>query len=124
MSDAEKTTTRNPDVDFERSDMSVGVIAALAAAALAYVCLAPFALTLIFRPALGDADRQLTIHPPGPRLQLDPPADLAALNAHAATQLESYGWVDRDKGIAHIPLAQAMKDLAARGIPDFPKAQP
>jgi hypothetical protein len=96
----------------------------LALVVLAYVCLTPFVLTHIYRTALSDADRQLTISPPGPNLQLDPPADLAALNAHETTQLEGYGWVDRDKGIAHIPLAQAMKDVAARGIPDFPKAQP
>ena len=124
MSDSEKTGPRNPEVDFERSDMSVGVIVALAAAILLYVCLAPFVLTRIYRTGLSDANRQLAIHPPAPNLQLDPPADLATLNAREDTQLESYGWVDRDKGIAHIPLAQAMKDVASRGIPDFPKAQP
>ena len=124
MSDSEKAGSRNPDVDFERSDMSIGVIALLAIVVLVYVCLAPFVLTRIYRPALGDADRQLTLNPPGPQLQLDPPADLATLKANEDTRLESYGWVDRDKGIAHIPLTQAMKDVATRGIPDFPKAQP
>lgn len=124
MSDAEKTGVRNREVDFERSDMRVGVIALLAAVVLVYVCIVPFVLARIYRTALGDANRQLAISPPGPNLQLDPPADLATLNAREATQLESYGWVDREKGIAHIPLAQAMKDVAARGIPDFPKAQP
>lgn len=124
MSDTEKTNSRNRDVDFERSDMRIGIIAALAVVVLLYICLTPFVLTRIYRTALGDANRQLTIKPPAPNLQLDPPADLATLNAREDTQLESYGWVDRDKGIAHIPLAQAMKDIAARGIPDFPKAQP
>jgi hypothetical protein len=120
VNDAE--TTANSEVDFERSDMSVGVLAGLAVGILVYVCLAPFVLTLIYRPALSDANRQLTIKPPGPELQLDPSADLATLNAREATELTSYGWVDRGKGIAHIPLAQAMQDVAVRGIPDFPKA--
>jgi hypothetical protein len=120
--DADKAT--NPHVDFERSDMSVAVIAVLAVAVLAYVCIAPFVLTRIYRSALSDADRQLTINPPAPKLQLDAPADLAALNARETTQLASYGWVDREKGIAHIPLAQATQDVAARGIPDFPKVSP
>jgi hypothetical protein len=117
-----KASSQNRPIDFERSDMSIGVITAIAVGILVYVCLAPFVLTLIYRPALSDVDRQLTINPPGPSLQLDPPADLAALNAREATQLASYGWVDREKGIAHIPLARAMQDVAARGIPDFPKA--
>jgi len=124
VSDAEKSNATNERVDFERSDMSVGVIALLAVVVLAYVCIAPFVLTRIYQPALSDASRQLDINPPGPKLQLDAPADLKTLNAREDTQLESYGWIDRGKGIAHIPLAQAMKDVAARGIPDFPKAQP
>jgi hypothetical protein len=122
VSDAEKSDATNKRVDFERSDMSVGVIALLAVVVLAYVCIAPLVLTRIYQTALSDANRQLKINPPGPKLQLDAPADLKTVNAREDTQLESYGWVDRGKGIAHIPLAQAMKDVAARGIPDFPKA--
>lgn len=124
VSDAEQASTTNSSIDFERSDMNVAVIAVLAVGILGYICLAPFVLTLIYRPALNDANRQLTIDPPAPKLQLDAPADLATLNARASTQLASYGWVDRAKGIAHIPLARAMQDVAARGIPDFPKASP
>lgn len=123
-SDALKADLTNSGVDFERSDMNVAVIAVLAVTVLVYVCLAPFVLTRIYHAALRDADRQLTINPPAPKLQLDAPADLATFNAHEAAQLASYGWVDRDKGIAHIPLAQAMQDVAARGISDFPKAPP
>jgi hypothetical protein len=122
VSEAEKDGAANREVDFEHSDMSVRVIALLALVILAYVCLAPFVLTRIYQPALSDANRQLKINPPGPKLQLDAPADLKTVNAREDTQLESYGWVDRGKGIAHISLAQAMKDVAARGIPDFPKA--
>jgi len=117
-------TTVNRDTDFERSDMSVAVIAIVAVGVLAYVCLAPFVLTRIYQPALRDVSRQRDIAPPGPRLQLDPPSDLAKFRAREQTQLDSYGWIDRDNGIAHIPIAQAMKDVARRGIPGFPKAQP
>ena len=124
MTQQDEGKSVNRDTDFERSDMSVTVLAILAAVVVAYVCLAPFVLTRIYQPALRDVSRQLDIAPPGPRLQLDPPRDLAAFRAHEETQLDSYGWVDRDQGIAHIPIAEAMKDLAARGIPGFPKAQP
>ena len=121
-SDREAPVAVNRDTRFEHSDMSVAVIAALAAVVLLYVVLTPFVLTRLYRPALSDVSRTLAIKPPGPELQLNPAADLATFRAQKEQQLNSYGWVDRDKGIAHIPIAQAMQDVAARGIADFPKA--
>jgi hypothetical protein len=50
--------------------------------------------------------------PPAPRLQEDPLADLDALRAREARQLEGYGWVDRDAGRARIPIERAMELLA------------
>jgi hypothetical protein len=57
---------------------------------------------------------------PTPRLQPDPTADLAAYLAASRQRLSSYGWVDRDKGIAHIPIDEAMQRVAEHGIPDWP----
>lgn len=114
----------NPDVAVEHTDMNVRVIAIVALGVLLYVCLAPFILTRIYHPALHDVSRTLAIKPPGPPLQLNPAADLQKFAAQEDTQLDSYGWIDHAKGIAHIPIAQAMQDVAARGIPGFPKAQP
>jgi hypothetical protein len=34
---------------------------------------------------------------------------LADLRAAEATELESYGWVDQAKGVARLPIAEAMK---------------
>lgn len=114
----------NNETRFEPSDMRVAVIAAVAAGVLLYVTLAPFILTRIYHPALRDVSRTLTIKPPQPELQLNPANDLVKFRAQEEQQLNSYGWVDRDEGIAHIPIAQAMQDLVARGIPDFPKPSP
>ncbi|HEY3917252.1 MAG TPA: hypothetical protein VGL83_05645 [Stellaceae bacterium] len=116
--------TANPDIAVEHTDMNVRVIAIIAVGVLLYICLAPFILTRIYHPALSDIGRQLAIHPPGPELQLNPAADLLKFRAKADAQLDSYGWVDRAKGIAHIPIDQAMRDVAAGGIPGFPKAPP
>ena len=52
--------------------------------------------------------------PPAPRLQAEPAADLVAERAQQRQRLEGYGWVDRDGGIAHIPIERAMALLAAR----------
>ena len=113
----------NDDTRFEHSDMSIAPIAALAFGILLYIILTPFILTRLYHPAVSDVSRALTIKPPGPQLQLNTAADLVKFRAQKEQQLNSYGWVDRGKGIAHIPIAQAMQDVAARGIPDFPKPQ-
>jgi hypothetical protein len=54
---------------------------------------------------------------PAPRLQSDPAADLARLKEQAFHQLNSYGWVNREVGIAHIPIERAMDILARSGLP-------
>jgi hypothetical protein len=51
--------------------------------------------------------------PPEPRLQTAPPLDLRDLRTAEAAQLEGYGWIDRQAGIAHIPIERAM-ELVAR----------
>lgn len=58
--------------------------------------------------------------PPEPRLQTDAPADLSGLRTTENNELESYGWVDQQKGIVHIPIEQAMTLLVARGLPKTP----
>jgi hypothetical protein len=50
--------------------------------------------------------------PPPPRLQADPATDLAAERAREQAQLDGYAWVDRDAGIARIPVDRAMDILA------------
>jgi hypothetical protein len=46
--------------------------------------------------------------PPEPRLQESPARDMAALRARESEILNSYGWVDRDAGVARIPIDRAM----------------
>jgi hypothetical protein len=49
---------------------------------------------------------------PQPRLQESEPVDLAKLRRAEDSLLNSYGWVDREKGIVHIPIDEAMRRLA------------
>ena len=46
--------------------------------------------------------------PPAPRLQTTPRLDLQAVRAQEDAHLAGYAWVDRTKGIAHIPIDRAM----------------
>jgi mono/diheme cytochrome c family protein len=55
---------------------------------------------------------------PGPRLQVAPQDDLNRLLSTQQARLGSYGWVDEARGLAHIPIEQAMQIVAAQGFPD------
>jgi hypothetical protein len=62
---------------------------------------------------------------PAPALQTKPQADLKRFELEQRTALSGYGWADRSKGLARIPIEEAMRIIAARGdhaydAPDFP----
>ncbi|HXT80358.1 MAG TPA: hypothetical protein VN702_12390 [Acetobacteraceae bacterium] len=59
-----------------------------------------------------------------PRLQPDDRAEMPAFYAQEMQRLHSAGWVDRQNGIVHIPIDQAMQDIAQRGIPGWPTGSP
>jgi hypothetical protein len=42
--------------------------------------------------------------------------DLAAIRAEDERLLATYGWVDEQAGTVHIPIQEAMRLLAARGL--------
>ena len=63
--------------------------------------------------AIGLENRQ----PPEPRLQTNPRDDLRALRAHEDELLNNYGWVDKPAGIVRIPIEEAMRITAQRGLP-------
>lgn len=54
--------------------------------------------------------------PSGPRLQVHPQADLAAMRAAEHDRLNSYSWADRPNGVVRIPIDRAMSLLAERGL--------
>ncbi len=57
---------------------------------------------------------------PAPRLQPDVAADMARFRAEQLQQLNGAYWLDRDRNRVHMPIADAMRDVAAHGIPDWP----
>ena len=115
---------RNPEVDYERTDLSLRAIAIVALGILLLLGVAPLIMIGAFPRARGDVDRHLSITPPEPRLQTDPEADLGAYVRKEQHLLGSYGWIDRQRGIVHIPIGVAMERLARTGIPGFPQPSP
>jgi len=117
----------HPDVRFEESDIhGPGVVLAgitLLVVIWIIVVLLHFVFALLasYRASVSTPSlplaRQLNVEPPAPRLQTNPRIDLKDLRAYEDSQLHSYKWVDRQKGIASIPIDQAMALIAQRGIP-------
>jgi hypothetical protein len=112
-----------PDTAFEPSDWSLGPVALVYAAMLMLLVISSFALMAAYPNALIDVDRTLRIAPPGPRLLTDPQDDMKRFRAEEEKWLDSYHWIDKQKGIVHIPIEEAMKKLARTGAPGFPERQ-
>ncbi len=55
-----------------------------------------------------------------PALQPDTSLDMRNFHAEEMAALNGAGWVDQAHGIVHIPIADAMRDVARTGIPDWP----
>jgi hypothetical protein len=54
---------------------------------------------------------------PQPQLITSEPAVLRTLRRNEDTQLHEYGWVDQKAGVARVPIEQAKKLIAERGLP-------
>jgi hypothetical protein len=57
---------------------------------------------------------------PHPQLQADPVLDMDHFRAEQMRALDNFGWVDHAHGIAHVPIAQAMQQVAHDGVPGWP----
>jgi hypothetical protein len=131
---------RHTDVSFEERDIKAstiyGYLLALALAVVASFLLCVYILrfTLNFaassetppppsREALGKDFRML---PPEPRLQgvpghqTDPQADLRHKNQEDTEANEKLEWIDKTAGVAQIPVKDAMRILAEKGLPAGP----
>jgi hypothetical protein len=115
-----KSETRNDEIAVERGDVSLSLAGALIGGFAGVLALSIVGLALIYPNARlepSDAPRSETAKP---QLEIDPAGDLAAFRAQQQGELGGYGWVDRARGVVRIPIDQAMRDVAATGIKDWP----
>src|SRR5579863_162523 len=61
--------------------------------------------------------------PPSPRLQAYPHVDLSAYCEQQLSALNSYGWVDQQSGVVHIPIDRAMDLVLKQGFPARPESE-
>jgi hypothetical protein len=62
--------------------------------------------------------------PPAPRLQTAPYDDLRTFRQAEQVELETFKWIDRQAGIAQIPIERAIEILGERGLPAPPSQPP
>jgi hypothetical protein len=112
-----------PHTAFEPTDWEIAPVAWVYVGALLLLVVSCFVVIAGYPTSLPDVSRDLRINPPGPRLQTDPARDMRQLRADEEKKLNTYYWIDRQKGVIHVPIDEAMKKLVGTGIPGFPKDQ-
>jgi len=110
-----------PPARYETQDLDTRLLSIGAAGVLAALVLSILLVAWIFPSVMVDRRLAGTLadYPP-PRLQTDPAADLRGFVRGELSQLNGSGWIDQSKGIAHIPIDAAMRQIARQGIPDWP----
>ncbi len=61
---------------------------------------------------------------PQPQLEKTPIPDLKAFREAEDETLNTYGWVDKQKGIVRVPISQAMEMVVKKGLPVRTAAPP
>ena len=113
-----------PPARYESSDVTFRFLACGAGVVVGTILLCTLGVMWLFPSTLQDRriPSALPVYP-APRLQSDPAADLRRFTAEEQSRLNSIGWVDKSRGIVHIPIDEAMQRIAAQGIPDWPVPQ-
>ncbi|HEX3414083.1 MAG TPA: hypothetical protein VHT00_20435 [Stellaceae bacterium] len=124
MAEIAERVEDNPKTAFEKSDWPLGTIGLVLLGTLIFLVIAPLVLMGAFPRAVTDVSRALTVEPPQPRLQTDPSEDLAQFLLDEDKRLNTYYWIDKKNGVVHIPIEQAMHELADKGIDGFPRGKP
>jgi hypothetical protein len=122
----------NPGVSHERRDVNVFQISAFGIGLLLSCIVVVFAMWAMFdflysrENAKNDTNPAALVMkyqnalPPEPRLQAQPTIELKDLRADEDAILNSYGWINPDKGIVRIPIDQAIDMVAQKGLPSKP----
>ncbi len=133
---------QHADVSFEARDVQASTIykylfALAVAVILSYgVCVFVLRLTTSVAvqsdtpppPIRQEMSSESEMMPPEPRLQgvpghgNDPQADLREKRQQDLAENEKAGWIDQAAGIAQIPVKDAMKIIAEKGLPGAPAA--
>ena len=128
--EAERFNPDNPAERLARRDVNVLAVSKFAIG-LALLCIASFAIVVgVFRylehVTSGVATGKQNVvsgeprRPPAPQLEETPALDLARERAAEEELLHTYGWIDKQAGVARLPIERAIELMAQRGLPSRP----
>jgi hypothetical protein len=119
-----------PGSTYEHTDAHVWIIAKFGFWLLVTALLTHLGLGFMYQMLIEQGERreeaeiryplasgQETRLPPAPRLQRSPSSEIYDFRRSEVEFLNSYGWQNRDSGIVHIPIADAMRLTVERGLP-------
>jgi hypothetical protein len=111
-------------------EVSAGPVMLAVFGFLAFTAVSMGILFFYLRAASPGSFAPAVKHPyPEPELQVSPQDDLRKFEAAQRAALSGYAWIDRSKGLARIPIAEAMQIIVSRGqhaydAPDKPVVGP
>lgn len=108
----------------ETRDVNPRALLAFGGGLLLFIALAATSVKLAFNTTPTWLPVQTSTSPGSPRLQTAPGQDLASLHTEEDRQLKMLGWVDRNAGIARIPIDDAMRAIVSNGLPDWSQQRP
>ena len=114
-------------IHHEESDANIVAVFGFGAGLMVVAAIVLLLMFVLFRyfegreaarvpPAYPLAISSETRVPPEPRLQTDPREDLREMREKEDAVLGSYGWVDKNAGVVHIPIENAMRLMLERGV--------
>src|SRR5438105_545672 len=108
--------------NYERSDIDAGTVGWIAGGLALFVLIVPLVMPLVFPQSVHRSNpaARPALSADVPPLEVTPSEDLQR-HGHADRQFaDTYGWIDRDRKIARIPVARAVDRLLQTGLPGWP----
>ena len=115
-----------PDSTYEHTDASVGPIVKfmiwlVVSAVVIHIGLGFFYELLVARSRTVEQQYPLAVGqeerlPPAPRLQQFPQNEIYQFRMDENALLQRYGWMNKEAGIVHIPVEDAMRMAIERGV--------
>ena len=115
----DNVANENPDVNFESQDLNIKALVWFGVSLLTIIIVAMvliWGMMTAMNSSRATTGSSALVAPPVPRLQPNPidkttsPTEM--LHQEMANQeewLHSYGWIDKEDGMAHMPIDEAMK---------------
>ncbi len=116
-------------VGHEKSEADVRlVLQTLVVLAISVIlcCAIVYGMFILFKSTMRgrvNADSPPAMLAPSPRITEHPAEEIKGLHAREDQILNSYGWVDQNAGLVHIPIGKAMEDVVAT-LPIRPSQAP